>query len=265
MYPLIDVPHRAFLAASALLFALSSVATIVWCASMSAMGGMPMPGGWGMSMVWMRMPGQTWLGVAASFLGMWLVMMLAMMLPCLVPMLLRYRRALASSGTPNLGALTGIAGAGYFFVWAVLGAALFPLGVGLSAIEMQQPALAHAVPITAGIVVLIAGALQFSPWKTHYLARCNEPHGCSGTPAADRGGAWRHGVRLGVHCAGCCANLMAILLVIGIMDLPVMVLVTGALTTERLARPGHGARRVVGLAVIGIGSFLTARAIEAGP
>jgi hypothetical protein len=38
------------------------------------MGEMPMPGGWTMSMAWMRMPrqtsGQTWPGVAASFLGM---------------------------------------------------------------------------------------------------------------------------------------------------------------------------------------------------
>jgi hypothetical protein len=42
---------------------------------------MPMPGGWTMSMAWMRMPGQTWPGAAASFLGMWVVMMVAMMLP----------------------------------------------------------------------------------------------------------------------------------------------------------------------------------------
>ena len=33
--------------------------------------------------------GQTWLGAAASFLGMWIVMMAAMMLPSLVPMLWR--------------------------------------------------------------------------------------------------------------------------------------------------------------------------------
>jgi len=51
------------------------------------MGEMPMPGGWTMSMAWMRMPGQTWPGAAASFLGMWIVMMVAMMLPSLVPML----------------------------------------------------------------------------------------------------------------------------------------------------------------------------------
>ena len=44
-----------------------------------------MPGGWTMSMVWMRMPGQTWPGAAASFLGMWVVMMVAMMLPSLAP------------------------------------------------------------------------------------------------------------------------------------------------------------------------------------
>jgi hypothetical protein len=44
------------------------------------MSEMPMPGGWTMSMMWMRMPGQTWLAVAASFTGMWLVMMAVMML-----------------------------------------------------------------------------------------------------------------------------------------------------------------------------------------
>src|SRR4029453_7254797 len=85
--------QQAFLVVSALLFAASAAVTIVRCASMSAMGGMPMPGGWTMSMAWMRMPGQTWPGVAATFLGMWVVMMVAMMLPSLVPMLQRYRQA----------------------------------------------------------------------------------------------------------------------------------------------------------------------------
>ena len=63
------------------------------------MDGMPMPGGWTMSMTWMRMPGQTWPGAAASFLGMWIVMMVAMMLPSLVPMLWRYRKAVDGQAT----------------------------------------------------------------------------------------------------------------------------------------------------------------------
>ena len=81
--------NRAFFCVSALFFAASAAVTIVWGASMSAMGGMPMPGGWTMSMAWMRMPGQTWSGAAVSFLGMEVVMMIAMMLPSLVPMLWR--------------------------------------------------------------------------------------------------------------------------------------------------------------------------------
>jgi predicted metal-binding membrane protein len=83
---------------------------------MSAMGGMTMPGGWTMSMAWMRMPGQTWPGAAASFLGMWLVMMVAMMLPSPVPMLSRYRQAVGRTGGRRLGRLTALAGVGYFVV-----------------------------------------------------------------------------------------------------------------------------------------------------
>src|SRR2546425_698832 len=90
--------QKAFLGVSALLFAASAAVTIVWCASMSTMGEMPMPGGWTMSMAWMRMPRQTWPGAAASFLGLWVVMMVAMMLPCLVPMLWRYRPTPARLG-----------------------------------------------------------------------------------------------------------------------------------------------------------------------
>jgi predicted metal-binding membrane protein len=125
--------QRAFFGVSALLFAASAAVTIVGCASMSAMGEMSMPGGWTMSMAWMRMPGQAWPGAAASFLGMWVVMMVAMMLPSLVPMLWRYRQAVGSTSETCLGPLTALVGVGYFFVWTVFGMAAFPLGVALAA------------------------------------------------------------------------------------------------------------------------------------
>ena len=147
----------AFVGVSTLLFATSVAVTIVWCGSMSAMGGMGMPGDWTMSMAWMLMPGQTWPGAAASFLGMWTVMMVAMMLPSLMPMLWRYRQAVGGPGETRLGRLTALVGAGYFFVWTVFGMAAFPVGVALATVEMQRPALARAVPIAVGVVVLIAG------------------------------------------------------------------------------------------------------------
>jgi predicted metal-binding membrane protein len=255
--------YYAFLAVSALLFAASAALTTVWCASMSAMGEMPMPGGWTMSMAWMRMPGQTWPGAAASFLGMWVVMMVAMMLPSLVPMLWRYRRAVGSTGETRLGLLTVLVGVGYFFVWTVLGMAAFPLGVALAAVEMQQPPLARAVPIAVGMVVLIAGALQFSTWKARHLACCREAPGCDRTLPAGAGTAWRHGLRLGLHCSHCCAGLMAILLVLGVMDLRAMAVVGAAITIERLAPAGERVVRVIGVVVVGAGLLLLVRA--AGP
>src|SRR5215471_2626404 len=142
--------QQAFFCVSALLFAASAALTVVWCISMSAMGEMRMPGGWTMSMAWMRMPGQTWPVAAASFLGMWVVMMMAMMLPSLVPMLRRYRQAVGNTTGTGLGRLTALVGFGYFFVWTLFGMAAFPLGVTLAAMEMQQPALARAAPIAAG-------------------------------------------------------------------------------------------------------------------
>src|SRR5215467_5890936 len=88
----------AFFCIGAPVFTVSAALTTLCCTSMSAMGGMLMPGGWTMSMAWMRMPGQTWPGAAASFAGMWILMMIAMMLPSLAPTLWRYRRAVGRTG-----------------------------------------------------------------------------------------------------------------------------------------------------------------------
>jgi predicted metal-binding membrane protein len=231
---------------------------------MSAIGGMSMSGGWMMSMAWMRMPGQTWPGAAASFLGMWVVMMVAMMVPSLVPMLRRYRQAVGRTGETCLGRRTVLVGVGYFFVWTVFGMTAFPLGAALAAIEMRQPALVRAVPIAVGVVVLIAGCFQLSAWKARQLACCRETPGRGSTLPGDAATAWRHGLRLGLHCTRCCAGLMAILLVIGVMDLRVMAVVTAALTVERLAPGGERVARAIGAVVVGAGLFLIVQAAGIG-
>jgi predicted metal-binding membrane protein len=212
----------------------------------------------------MRMPGQTWPGAAASFLGMWVLMMLAMMLPSLLPMLSRYRQAVGMPGETRLGPLTTLVGVAYFVVWTVFGMAAFPVGVALAAIEMQQPALARAVPIAVGVVVLLAGFLQLTAWKARHLACCREAPGPGRTLPADAGTAWRHGLRLGLHCASCCVGLMAVLLVIGVMDLGAMAVVGVAITVERLAPAGERVARAIGAVVVGAGLFLIARAAGLG-
>jgi predicted metal-binding membrane protein len=245
---------------AALLFLASAAATVAGSLTMSAMGGMPMPGGWTASMMWMRMCGEAWSGVAASFVGMWTVMMVAMMLPSLLPMLWRYRRAVNVSSPLRLCWLTAQVGLGYFLVWSALGAAVFPLGAALVALAMRVPMLARAVPAMTAGVVLIAGALQFTRWKMRCLA------GCSETPMlrANVRTAWRHGLHLGFRCCRCCAGPMAALLVVGVMDVSAMAVATAAITAERLARNGRRAARIVGAVGIAVGLALLVRAAGAG-
>jgi predicted metal-binding membrane protein len=223
-----------------------------------------MPGGWTMSMAWMRMPGQTWPGAAMLFLAMWMMMTVAMMLPSLVPMLRRCRQALGDAGEPRLARLTVLVGLGYFLVWAVFGMAAYGLGVAVAVATMQQPDLARTVPVAAGVIVLLAGALQFTRWKDQRLARCRELPGHGRMLPSDAGAALRHGLRLGLHCSLCCMGLMAVLLVLGVMDLRVMALVTAAITAERLLPAGGLVARATGIAIVVGGLLLTARAAGLG-
>jgi predicted metal-binding membrane protein len=249
----------AFFSIPAMLFAASTIVTVIWGMSMQAMGGMPMPGGWTMSMTWMQMPGQTLADAAAAFLGMWIVMMAAMMMPSLMPMLWRYRQAIDGTAPTRAGRLTTLVGAGYFFVWTLFGIAAFPVGVALAAVEMRQPALAHAVPVITGIIVLMSGTLQFTAFKMRYLTCCRT-NGSHNTITASSATAWGHGLRLGLHCSRCCFGLMVILLVVGVMDLRAMAIVMVAITAERLAPAGRRVAQVTGVVAIGAGLFMVARA-----
>jgi predicted metal-binding membrane protein len=197
---------------------------------------------------------------AASFVGMWVVMMVPMMLPSLVPMLWRYREAVGSMRTARLNMLTALVGIGYFSVWTVVGVAVFPFSSALAAIEMQQQALARTVPIAAGLVILIAGVVQFNAWKARHLACCREASASPNRPSGGEAGALQYGARLAILCAPCCANLMVILLVVGMMDLRAMAAVTAAITAERLAPAGERVARVIGLVVIGTAVLLIAQA-----
>jgi predicted metal-binding membrane protein len=236
---------KAFVFASAAVFAGGAAATIFWSTSMPDMCGGPL-------MAWLPMPGGTWAGSSASFLVMWMAMMVPMMIPSLAPSLWRYRQAIAPTCGVRWPTLTLAAGTGYFFVWALLGLAVYPLEVVFAR---------AGTPLVFGAVVLGAGLLQLSDWKGRQLACCRAcTDSCVPSPV-NAPTAWLHGMHLGVRCVLCCGNLMAIVLVAGMMNLWVMVAVTAAITLERVAPMGAAVERATGVVVVGAGLLMLARAL----
>ncbi|HVY83076.1 MAG TPA: DUF2182 domain-containing protein, partial [Steroidobacteraceae bacterium] len=143
----------------------------------------------------------------------------------------------------------------------LLGVAAFPIGVLLASAQMQHAALARAVPIAASAVVLIAGAIQFTSWKTRQLACCREVPMCACTAHTDASAALKYGFRLGVRCTCCCAGLTAILLVTGVMDLRAMAALTVGITLERLLPSRMRAAQVIGIVTVAAGLALLRSAI----
>ncbi len=206
------------------------------------------------------MPQQTWYGAAAGYLGMWMAMMVPMMAPSLVPMLARYRWSVRGADGIHLPGLMALVGVGYFVVWAVLGAAAYAAGAGVTVVEMRWGSVARWLPVAAGVVLLVAGGLQLTSWKARQLALCREGSGCGCPPGPGALSAWRHGLRLGVQCSLCCASLMLALLAIGMTDLVAMAAVTLAISAERLMPVPLRIARVAGVAIVVAGLLTIARA-----
>jgi predicted metal-binding membrane protein len=231
-------------------FAATAWYTIYSCKQMS--GGMAMPGGWIMSMMWMPMAGQSNFGAAAMFIAMWTAMMIAMMLPSAMPMILLYRRAIIFRAEPHPTGRTTLMIAGYFCVWAAFGAVTFIIGSLLARLEMSSPSLSRKIPAIAGATLILCGLYQWTPWKASCLKYCQDP---LALVARHLYAGWRGSLTLGFHhgltCAVCCWSLMLIQITLGMMNLLVMAGIALIIAIEKLIPRGHAVARVVGsLAII---------------
>jgi predicted metal-binding membrane protein len=208
---------------------------------------MEMPGGWTMSSMWTRMPGQTWFGSATSFLLMWLAMMVAMMLPSALPTFLKTIRAQVS---------LSIMATGYFLVWAALGVGIYALGVAFAAVAMRWESFSRVVPALSGVALIAAGVFQFTRWKMTGLLGCRSPSGCiAGCPEHETN--FRLGCKQGASCCVCCAAPMLVMLVLGMMNPLVMVVIALAIAAEKLLPRPESVSRLVGVAAIvaGVGTI----------
>jgi predicted metal-binding membrane protein len=213
-------------------------ATIYYCRSMCCE--MEMSGGWSMSMMWMRMRGQSWFTSARTFLLMWLAMMVAMMLPSALPTFLKTRRQWTS--------LCWMA-SGYFAIWAAAGVVIYAFGVAFAAVAMRSESFSRAVPLLLSALLIAAGSVQFTRWKMTHLLRCRSPFGCA-TSCPQQETSFRLGCKQAVACCVCCAAPMTIQLALGVMNPLVMIAIAIIIAAEKLLPRPAIVARLVGISAI---------------
>ena len=181
-----------------------------------------------------------------SFLGMWTVMMAAMMFPAMIPVVLAFALFSRSRrGRPTLAALLFVVG--YLIVWGLL-------GVPAHAIERTTAWVAASVPTIApwsgrigGALLVLCGLYQLTPLKDACLRHCQLPHLFLGHHWRDGlGGALLLGAHHGLYCAGCCASIMAVLLVVGVMNMTWMVALSALIFLEKVLPAGLVLGRLAG-------------------
>jgi predicted metal-binding membrane protein len=189
-------------------------------------------------------------------------MMVAMMLPSIAPVLWRYHRQWRALRASTPIGRTTLFATGYGTVWTVVSLVLFAMSAELSPMGMPSMGPSFA-PFTVGIVVLCVGMIQCSQWKARQLFRCSD--GCVDTQSADVSAmaVWLNGVRLGVDCSLSCAGPMAVLFVAGLMDARTMLVVTAAITAERVVPGGERVARLTGAVALVAGMVICMRALAA--
>lgn len=202
-----------------------------------------------MSMMWMRMPGQTWIGSATTFLLMWLAMMVAMMLPSALPMFLNTRHSMAEIATTNARSSPALMASGYFATWLTAGAAVYALGIVFAATATHWESFSRAVPVLSGVALIAAGTFQFTPWKMTGLLRCRSPLACD-TACPARETTFLLGCKQGAACCVCCIPPVMIMLTLGMMNPLVMVAIALVIAAEKLLPRPELIARLLGVAAI---------------
>ncbi len=190
---------------------------------------------------------------------MWAVMMAAMMIPSAVPMISAYSTTVDS---PKLNGSTPLFVGGYLAAWGGF-AAVATTAQWL----LHQAALVDAMGASknaplGGVILISAGVYQFTVLKGACLKHCRTPLGFLLNEWREGpSGAVVMGLRHGTYCIGCCWALMAMLFVLGVMNLwwiaavAAIVLLEKLIPSSRLSHLLGGSLVLWGAALVGgIGS-----------
>jgi predicted metal-binding membrane protein len=180
---------------------------------------------------------------------MWAVMMVAMMLPSASPMVLLYARVVRRAQDEGRevaarGAIPAFA-FGYLAVWSLFSLLAVVLQWALEQSHAMSRMMSVSAGPLAGGLLIAAGVYQLTPLKTACLKHCRMPASFLAAHWRKGNDAWRMGLHHGLYCVGCCAVLMGLLFVGGIMNLIWIAGLTLIVAMEKLAPFGAAAAKVV--------------------
>lgn len=202
------------------------------------------------------MPGQASPVAALLFASMWLMMMTAMMLPAITPVVLLFRTVQRRRTTEG-GVPTGIFVGGYLGVWVVAGLGADSAYAGAQALGARFTAGPSLVPYVGGAILVLAGVYQMTPLKNTCLAHCRSPlHLVMHSWHHGYRGAVRMGATHGLFCLGCCWGLMAVLFVVGLMNLGWMAVISLLILAEKRAPRGVAIGRLAGGLLVTVGVLM---------
>jgi predicted metal-binding membrane protein len=195
-------------------------------------------------------------------LTMWTMMMTAMMLPSAVPLL---RSVGASNRQPTRKTVVAtplpFVIAGYLAAWTAFSVFATVAQLTLRSVMALSPSLAFVDPRVAALVLIGAGLYEMTPFKGACLSLCRAPLGLL-LQHSRRGaaGAILIGLDHGATCVACCWPLMLVLFVVGVTNVPWVILLAAVIALEKLAGAEHWPRRIIGAAIVvwGIGTLVLA-------
>jgi predicted metal-binding membrane protein len=169
------------------------------------------------------------------FLAMWVAMMVAMMFPAAAPMVLMYGR-MQRSDPPSVALFTGT----YIALWFAFGVLAYLLSAMVESAASGSEWIAMNWGRAGGILLVVAGVYQITPFKDICLRHCRSPLSFVMTRWRDgRGGAVRMGLAHGLYCMGCCWLLFLILIPLGVMNVAAMTAVAGVVFVEKAVPRGR--------------------------
>jgi predicted metal-binding membrane protein len=207
---------------------------------------------------------RSWSGVDFSLMFvMWVVMMVAMMVPSAAPMVLMFatvNRRRREQSRPFVA--TSVFLSGYVVVWTgfALAATLGNWGLHQASLLTSMMGGSSSGYLGGGLL-LAAGVFQWSQLKYICLTHCRSPLSflMSGWREGT-GGAFKMGLQHGRYCLGCCWVLMALLFVLGVMNLVWIAALAAFVLAEKVIPAGDKVSKLTGALLMawGVGAVLAA-------